>query len=616
MIRHIYQHLIDEGWLKPGDVVCDPFSGVALGALHAMKHGLNWVGVELEQKFVDLGQQNIDLWNKRFGRLPGWGHAVILQGDSRRLVEVVGGAGGCVASPPFCQSDMRKGGSNLAVDKAIRTGRDPNSPSVRSCASPNPYGTDPANLGNMPEGKLADGCISSPPYAGGCSHTGGDDPKPEHIEGGELRYVDYGANEGQLGNMPEGEFDGVVASPPWGSGTATEDPNFLTPGEQGKLVPSKSNLPNYGTNPGQLANMPAGELDAVVASPPYAQALSGKTNQTERDRRHTESIGRDPDSPGAGYPRHYGASDGQLAALPEGEFDAVVSSPPYVGTQINPGNAQGAMTRRDRARGEVGGDSFTDHDKDGYGDADGQLATLPEGEFEAVVSSPPYEGSMSSPGSGIDWEKAHGSRWAENDEQRYSAAPENLGNQVNTTFWSAARQIVQQVYQVLAPGAPAVWVVKSFVRAGKRVDFPDQWRQLCESVGFETVHLHRAWLVEDRGSQFDLFGKVHKNSVERKSFFRRLHEFHASAKMYWNEHVTDRDTMAGYLWRAKAVLWAKYRYDLEKDKECLKPLIVPPTHSKIVLAAGVLAYTAAGKPWMDIPTRIDFEVILCQCKPT
>ena len=55
LIRHIYQHLVDEGWLKPGDVVCDPFGGVALGALHAMKHGLHWVGVELEEKFVDLG---------------------------------------------------------------------------------------------------------------------------------------------------------------------------------------------------------------------------------------------------------------------------------------------------------------------------------------------------------------------------------------------------------------------------------------------------------------------------------------------------------------------------------------------------------------------------------
>jgi hypothetical protein len=91
LIRHIYRHLIDEGWLHEGDTVLDPFGGVALGGLDAMRHGLHWVGIELEQRFVDLGNQNIELWNSRYeGKLPHWGTARLFQGDSRNLVDIVG----------------------------------------------------------------------------------------------------------------------------------------------------------------------------------------------------------------------------------------------------------------------------------------------------------------------------------------------------------------------------------------------------------------------------------------------------------------------------------------------------------------------------------------------
>lgn len=47
LIRKIYAHAVDLGWLEPGDVVLDPFGGVALGGLDASYHGAHWVGVEL-----------------------------------------------------------------------------------------------------------------------------------------------------------------------------------------------------------------------------------------------------------------------------------------------------------------------------------------------------------------------------------------------------------------------------------------------------------------------------------------------------------------------------------------------------------------------------------------
>jgi len=91
LIRRIYDHLFEQGYLHEGDTVVDPFGGVALGALHAMQHGCHWIGVELEQKFVDLGNQNIKLWLTTYApHFPKWGSAVLVQGDSRELCEACG----------------------------------------------------------------------------------------------------------------------------------------------------------------------------------------------------------------------------------------------------------------------------------------------------------------------------------------------------------------------------------------------------------------------------------------------------------------------------------------------------------------------------------------------
>lgn len=95
LIRHIYAHMFEEGWLEPGMSVVDPFGGVALGALDAMRRGLNWTGVELEMRFVGLGNVNIINWMSRYApHFPGWGTARLLQGDSRELAKVIGEAGG------------------------------------------------------------------------------------------------------------------------------------------------------------------------------------------------------------------------------------------------------------------------------------------------------------------------------------------------------------------------------------------------------------------------------------------------------------------------------------------------------------------------------------------
>jgi len=316
LIRRIYQYATAQGWLQAEQVVVDPFGGVALGALHAMQNGLHWIGVELEEKFVTLGQQNIDLWNARYAdHLPAWGSAIILQGDSRRLCEMVGEAAGVVGSPP---------------------------------------------------------------YTGGCAHTGGIDPKPEKVEGGH-------------GNL------------------------FVT----------------------------------------------------------------------------YGSAAGQLAALPEGDprevIDGVCGSPPFEGSLAQAHGGGGCLAAENDERYAQLGIVKWKHRQSDYGDSDGQL-----------------------------------------------------GQSSGDTFWSASRQIMQQVYAILKPGGVTIWVCKRFVRKGQIVEFSQQWAQLGLACGFESLEWIRAWLVEDRGAQFALNGDLVERKVERKSFFRRLAESKGSPRIDWEDVIVQR----------------------------------------------------------------------------
>lgn len=312
LIRHIYRHLLDEGLVQPGDTVVDPFGGVALGSLDAMRCGLHWTGVELEPRFVDLGQQNIDRWLAQYApHFPGWGTARLVQGDSRELARVLSAAGACVSSPPYAES----------LGNADRSGIDWSKQTDRDTSHPHGW-----------------------------------------------NGTRYGITKGNLGNLPPGDLGGAMRE-----GAA-----------------------------------------ASVTSPPFEESLSGK--------------GKCPDTRPDGTP---------------------------------------------------------------FGE--GRSITLAD----------------------------------------YGTSPGNIGNDTGTTFWTAARDIVAQLYQVLRPGAPAVFVVKSFVRKGERVDFPGQWRQLCEACGFEAWHEHRAWVVEDRGSQWTLDGNLEHKEIKRCSFFRRLAEAKGSPKIDW-----------------------------------------------------------------------------------
>jgi hypothetical protein len=445
LIRRIYDHVIAEGWAIKGDSVVDPFGGVALGGFDAMRHGLNWYGCELEAKFVGLGSQNIALWNERFSRMPNWGTARLLQGDSRKLVDVLNAAECCVSSPPYITSINQNDQANDHAARSARkiaAGVDMTKSANRG--GPNSvlnhdqkYGDDPAQLGAMKEGDL-NLAISSPPYAN--QDLGGGDgqrklsgsysaEKNKATKNGRGLHGNYGATEGQLGAMPEGQL--CVTSPPYNP-PMSQDHNGSRGGQRGTTPSEKGAFVKYGTSEGQLEGMSTGGFECAVSSPPWEAGAEGKLRKEKFKN-------------------------------PE-EFAARMAAGKYRNGKTV-ASVDGRLAQMERDSGKTYGDSVN-----------------------------------------------------------------NLGNQSGETFWSASRLILEQLHQVIVPGGHAVFVVKAFVRDKKIVDFPGQWAQLCEAVGFRLLHHHRASLVEHSGTQGG-FREDKEIKVERKSFFRRLAEAKGSPRI-------------------------------------------------------------------------------------
>lgn len=275
-----------------------------------------------------------------------------------------------------------------------------------------------------------------------------------------------------------GQCAAIATSPPFEKMVATADPNFLTPGEQGKRNPSKSNLSDYGQSPGQIGNLRAGKVDAITTSPPFTQGYS---------------------SGGGINVKGYGA-DGK--------------------DKVGERTYQG--TGGERAKGNI--ETLP-------------VGTLRPGKCDAIATSPPYESAGwkadENPANVMRREAKRRKLYPMRPEVvpgRYSDSRENLGNTAGETYWDAVRTVYHQCRLALKPGGVMAVVVKSYVKGGKLVDLPGQTWTLLQSLGFLPLERIRAMLVEEKRER-SLLGADIVTRKERKSFFRRLAEKKGSPKI-------------------------------------------------------------------------------------
>lgn len=119
LCERIFEYGEAEGYWQPGDPLVDPFGGIGCTGLIGAYRGYPVVMIELEPHFVALTQANIQ---KNAGKLQRLGKPlpVVIQGDARRLSQLLSEASSSIFSPPYAESVNQSDGAN---DSAARLER-------------------------------------------------------------------------------------------------------------------------------------------------------------------------------------------------------------------------------------------------------------------------------------------------------------------------------------------------------------------------------------------------------------------------------------------------------------------------------------------------------------
>jgi 16S rRNA G966 N2-methylase RsmD len=401
-----------ERYTKPGEWVLDPMAGTFSTCILASLLNRNAVGVDLEQRFVELGKQNSAL----FDRL---GELVILQGDARNLTAVLTKGqvyDKIISSPPYADQNAR--------DRKPDTTRN-----VRG-------------RGNIGAPYQADAVITSPPYADTkkqpakidlekqfCNMETNTRPDTQNRHTpGRQRAIEsmvsgYSEEKNNIGNLPYGNVDTVVTSPPFANS------NTEAGGEKGKrgVDPRTRVKKDYvDVSKENIGNLPYGKkFDKIILSPPYENAVH-PTRQTKDSaieklrekgfsedwirQHHTQPHGQSTGSGGAGY------------------VDEIISSPPYEEAQKGGGLA---------AKG-----------------------SYPNLLHDNEISDRAYS------------------------DQTHNFTAGNIGSLKTDNYLQAMLKVYAECFKVLKPGGVMVLITKNFVRSKQIVRLDLDTIELCEKAGF------------------------------------------------------------------------------------------------------------------------------------
>lgn len=524
-------------YTREGHTVVDPFFGVG-GSLVGITLGRNVIGQELEAPFVGYAAQNYE--HLRAYQLGGvLGSATILQGDSRRL-QLPDAASDVVAgSPPYADSISRQepGARARKAERIARGEFATQRPDIYSSPTnlgaagmfDSRYGDTPGQIGTLKPGDV-DAAVGSPPFGEmNAAHAGGrvvqrPGPGGDGWDGGREDFVYSEETPGQIGNLPYGHArvdDACVASPPY----LTENQGGAKITRDQRIGASQAALTDqhpYGSTPGQIYALPAGEVAAAIGSPPYGDLAS-------RDRSDDPSSVASPfaESHGKTAPNRHVDGYGEHAPGQIGDLrhrcvvDAAVGSPPYAEslTYQRPGaGGEGVALLREGftpsaiATMRRAGDPrvLAARQEAGYSRDSaniGNLANPPDANGrvdDAAVGSPPYASTLPKSGGEKGIHSDDGLTRAKKDYFEYSDGDDQISNREGETYAEAVLQVYRECWRVVRWGGLLVLVTGNYVRDGKIVDLAADTIKLCVAAGWTPVE---RW--EHRKGQVSFFRRLH-----------------------------------------------------------------------------------------------------------
>ena len=490
-----------EKYSKVGETILDPMFGSGTTMLGCML-GRNVIGVELEQKFVDMAKANWEIVKMHPQLGYDIGDCQIIQGDARQLEGLL--VDKIISSPPFAAQTHKQ------ERKQVAKGYFKEGKGRGAIGDLYTDSEHPDNIDRLPYGEI-DKIITSPPYA---VHQVGDPvfyaKAMMDMEGRDISKEAASGradpeNPSNISNLHYGQIDKIVTSPPF------QEPEIRRSGQnksrEGYNYGSKLKMSSeHPDNISRLTENDYGNIDSIITSPPYERSLQGEPSEErieirakyfeETDikqgrkpgSRHTPGRMKHLKVVGSGYSPNVDnignlKSDSYLSAMlqvyqqcykvlkpdglmilvtkdfirnkqrvllsidtlklceragfvledwhervltqqsfwrtiyyqkhPEveridtedilvfrkpggaGLVDKIVTSPPYGDAEHNYKHGLKVLGKNFRGRKAW----ETRGQDEGYGDSEGQIGNLPHGDIDVVISSPPYEGSVSVPDS-------------------------------------------------------------------------------------------------------------------------------------------------------------------------------------------------------------------------
>lgn len=392
LIKRILAHGIECGYWKKGDTLGDPFGGIAGGGIMAGFAGLNWVGCELEKDFVIMGTKNLLL---HYGK--AW-CCCGDDGDSRLLAmrEIVSQK--CWRGQPDSTAKNRTFLWEGMPQHIPQQGKE-----MDPCTAPQVDGA--GTVESRPEMAKEN---SGENYSGGKKRKPSDEPqrelarRREHPAG--RLCGDSGEREAKVETQAH---DGAA------SGEEVEVAAGVCPSQRREQIEQCPQQPRITHNiePHEIASSQGrcptcGKQKVIVKliqgdSRRFAEIVAGVV--TSPPYAETLSHGGGPvthedkrhGKSFFGIKEGYGSTPGQIGTLPTGDVDAVVSSPPYAASNMKPTGL--GTGKASRGQGESAGRNKGDYH---HPESPGQIGNLKEGDVAAVVTSPPY-GECRNDGGGI-----------------------------------------------------------------------------------------------------------------------------------------------------------------------------------------------------------------------
>jgi DNA modification methylase len=239
----------------------------------------------------------------------------------------------------------------------------------------------------------------------------------------------------------------------------------------------------------------------IITSPPYL------TDNVKRDSeefwRRVHELGRRWGSkPPAGTEEKQMKSEGNIANLPLGKIDVVLTSPPYSDAISRQG---GPVDVKD-----VGISTVTARE---YSSSPENIGNLPHGNIDAIITSPPFTDSAAENQNVVELQKRG---WIKSGDMTKflpsNLSKENIGNlpfgdveklirglmtrDGKPTYLSEIFKVYLECFKVLKPNGLMIVVVKPFQRNFKVVDLPYHTYILLSRCGFILEKLYKLRLKQ------------------------------------------------------------------------------------------------------------------------